>query len=248
MGTSKSYSASVKGQPQWGDLSREVTTNCTTAKIPTDNLRKIAGKFVRVVGGSKRAGRGNSRIAGRSGIRNAKNIGRFLGSFSSNGGKLSQALNSIGLPDLSTKSAEDIINHLIEYCSGPASTIDDSAAKEATRKLLEELAAGAETIDDLEASLKSTLDNESLEEVVISYFSYYILEHLSIMFYEKLVEDKGKTECSSLFKQIKDFINSSLAEMNKTNPLDKINWGGDDGDKVIKNIQEDVLKVFEDEN
>ena len=113
---------------------------------------------------------------------------------------------------------------------------------------MEELAAGAETIDDLEASLKSTLDNESLEEVVISYFSYYILEHLSIMFYEKLVEDKGKTECSSLFKQIKDFINSSLAEMNKTNPLDKINWGGDDGDKVIKNIQEDVLKVFEDEN
>ena len=92
MGTSKSYSASVKGQPQWGELSSEVTRNCTTAKIPTDNLRNITGKFVRVVGGSKRAGRGNSRIAGRSGIRNAKNIGRFLGSFSSNGGNLSEVL------------------------------------------------------------------------------------------------------------------------------------------------------------
>ena len=187
MGTSKSYSASVKGQPQWGELSSEVTRNCTTAKIPTDNLRNIAGKLVRVVGGSKRAGRGNSRIAGRSGIRNAKNIGRFLGSFSSNG----------GLTDLKSKSAEDIINHLIEYCSGPASTIDDSAAKEATRKLLEELAAGAETAEDLEISLKTTLDSESLEEVIIKYFSYYILEHLSIMFYEKLVESKGKTECSN---------------------------------------------------
>jgi hypothetical protein len=248
MGTSKSYSASVKGQPQWGELSSEVTRNCTTAKIPTDNLRNITGKFVRVVGGSKRAGRGNSRIAGRSGIRNAKNIGRFLGSFSSNGGNLSEALKSIGLTDLKSKSAEDIINHLIEYCSGPASTIDDSAAKEATRRLLEELAAGTETAEDLETSLKSTLDSESLEEVIIKYFSYYVLEHLSIMFYEKLVESKGKTECSSLFKQIKDFINSSLAEMNKTNSLDKIDWGGDDGDGVIKNIQEDVLKVFEDEN
>ena len=100
----------------------------------------------------------------------------------------------------------------------------------------------------LETSLKSTLDSESLEEVIIKYFSYYVLEHLSIMFYEKLVESKGKTECSSLFKQIKDFLNSSLAEMNKTNSLDKIDWGGDDGDRVIKNIQEDVLKVFEDEN
>ena len=36
--------------------------------------------------------------------------------------------------------------------------------------------------------------------------------------------------------------------MNKTNSLDKIDWGGDDGDRLIKNIQEDVLKVFEDEN
>ena len=248
MGTSKSYSASVKGQPQWGELSGEVTRNCTTAKIPSNNLRKIAGKFVRVIGGSNRAGRGNSRIAGRSGIRNAKKIGSFLGSFSSNGGNLSKALSSIGLGDFKNKSAEDIINHLIEYCSGPASTIDDSAAKEATRKLLEDLTTGAETIEDLEESLKSTLDSESLEEIVIGYFSYYILEHLSIMFYEKLVEGKGKTECSSLFKQIKDFINSSLAEMNKTNPLDNIDWGGDDAEKIIKNIQEDVLKVFEDEN
>lgn len=248
MGTSKSYSASVTGQPQWGELSSEVTRSCTAAPVPPANLKRIAAKLVKVVGGSKRAGRGNSRIAGRGGIRNAKNLGSFFGGFTSSGGNLVETLESLGITDLRNKSAEDIINHLIEYCSGPSSTIDDSAAKEATRKLLEDLADGAETVEDLEISLNSALDKESLEEMIVNYFSYYILEHLSIMFYEKLVQKKGKTECANLFKHIKDFINSSLVEMNKTNPLDKIDWGSNDGDRVIKNIQEDVLKVFEDEN
>ncbi|WP_394970957.1 hypothetical protein [uncultured Croceitalea sp.] len=248
MGTSKSYKATVTGQPQWGNLSSSVTKSCVGTTVPDNNLKNILSKFTNVIGGSKKAGRANSKIAGRGGIRTAQKMGGFLGGFSASGGNLKQTLESLGLNNLVGKSAEDIINNLIEYCSGTSSTIDDRAAKEAIRKLMEEMTSGAETFEELENKLKASLDKESLQEIIIKYFGYYILEHLSVMFYEKLVREKGKTECSNLFKQIKDFIKSRLKEMNKTNPLKDMDWGSNDAVRIIKNILEDVLKVFEDEN
>ncbi|KYG83938.1 MULTISPECIES: hypothetical protein [Roseivirga] len=248
MGTSKSYRARVKGQPQWGDLSSSVTRSCTTGEIAERNIGSILSKFVNVVGGASNAGRGKSKIAGQGGARSAQKLGSFLGGFSSSGGDLTQALADTGLTDLTGKSAEDIINHLIDYCSGSARSIDDKAAKEATRKLLEKIAEDAKTPDELEEALKATLEESSLEEVVIDYFGHYVFEHLSVMFYEKLVEEKGKAECSNLFGQIKKFIDNRLTKMNKTNPLNKVDWGSSDGERIIFNIQEDVLKVFGDDD
>lgn len=245
MGTSKSYSAYIKGQPQWGSLSGTVTGNCNGGIISKTNLGKILSKYVTVIGGASKAGRGQSRIAGKSGIRTAIKLSHFLDTFNSSGGDLKFALGETKIIDLSNKSISDIVDHLIEYLSGPASTIDDKAAKEASRKLLEELTLGAGTVDDLQVILKETLDKESLEEIMIKYFGYYILEHLSIMFYEKLLSEKGKSNCNDLFRQIKEFIVERLKEMNRNNPLKGLDWGGNDAERIIKNIQQDVLTVFE---
>lgn len=245
MGTSKSYKATVSGQPQWGDLSESITRNCNAGIISIDKRGTIIGNFIRVIGGASSAGRGGSKIFGQSGIKTAKNLGSFLGGFVSSNGNLQDALAQTGLIDLTGKTVEDIINHLIEYCSGPASSIDDRAAKEASRKLLEELASNASTIEELEEKLKDRMDQESIEEIAIKYFGYYIIEHLSVMFYEKLVREKGKSECSNLFSQIEEFIIDRLTGMNKTNPLNEIDWGSDNADRIIKNIQQDVLTVFE---
>ena len=64
MGTSKSYTASIQGQPQWGELSGGVTRSCNGAIVSNNNLVTILSNYVSVIGGAKRAGRGNSRIAG----------------------------------------------------------------------------------------------------------------------------------------------------------------------------------------
>lgn len=245
MGTSKSYSASIKGQPQWGNLSGAVTTSCDGSKASTSQLGNILSRYTSVIGGSNRAGRGNSRIAGRGGIRTAKNFGAIVGAFVGNGGDLIRALESVGLKDLEGRSLSEVIDAILEYCTGPASTLDDVAAKAATQKLLEELLNNAETISELESNLKETLRNETLEEVIERYFGYCIYEHLSIMFYEKLIVDKGKGQCENLFRQIRDYILEKLKNINKTNPLKDIDWKSADADRLIKNIQEDVLKVFE---
>jgi len=245
MGTSKSYSASIKGQPQWGNLSGAVTNNCDGGKITTSNLGNILSRYVSVIGGSGRVGRGSSKIAGRAGIRTARNIGAFLGEFSASGGNIQFALEQVGLTGLEGLSLNEVIDRLLEHCSGPSSTLDDVAAKAASQKILEELASDAGTIEEWQQQLTETLDNETLEDIIERYFGYYIFEHLSIMFYEKLIVDKGKTDCDNLFRQIKDYVFEKIKNMNKTNSLNNINWAGEDADRLIKNIQEDVLKIFE---
>lgn len=245
MGTSKSYSASLTGQPQWGKLSRIVTTTCGSGTAPTSNLGKIVGRYVNVIGGASRAGSGHSKIGGRASLRTALKLGGFINSFKTSGGNLELALQQTGLTDLSTKSVSDIINHLIEYCSGPASTIDDSAAKEASSILLEELIANAQSLEEMQERLQANLNKYSLEEIMIKYFSNYIHEHLSRMFYEKLIKEKGKTSCNNLFRNIKEFIIVRMGQMNKNNPLNNIDWGGGQGARIIARIQQDVLTVFE---
>jgi hypothetical protein len=246
MGTSKAYSASIKGQPQWGNLSGAVTASCDGGVVATSSLGNILSRYVAVIGGANRAGRGGSKIGGRAGIRTAKKLGSFLGAFNSSGGNIREALRKIGLPDLDNLPLNEVIDRLLEHCTGPSSTLDDVAAKAASQKILEELAADAETMEEWQQYLQDALDKEGLENVIERYFGYYIFEHLSIMFYEKLVVEKGKVDCDGLFKQIKDYVFEKIKNMNTTNPLRDLDWSGQDADRLIKNIQEDVLKVFED--
>ena len=215
MGTSKSFSDVVTRLPNWPAFSGTVTRSCDGSHISEPALRKIMNGYVTAVGGAKKAGRGGSGVAGRSGIKTAKKLGGFLGGFISSGGNLREALKSTGLTDLADKTVSDVINHLIEYCSGPAATIDNNAAKEASRLLLEEIASSASTIEEMQESLKELFQKTSLEDLIIKYFGYYILEHLSSWFYEKLVKQKGKTNCGNLFSQIKDFILAKLKGITK---------------------------------
>lgn len=245
MGTSKSYSASIKGQPQWGNLSSAVTSNCGNGAVSNANLRNITSRYVGVIGGASSAGRGGSKIGGRAGIRTAKKLGKFFGAFLNTNANLDTTFAQIGLGSVSGKPLDDVINELLEYCSGPSSNLDDVAAKSAAQRILEEFAVGLGTIEEFQTKLTEILSEESLQDIMIRYFGYYIFEHLSIMFYEKLVSEKGKSDCDNLFKQIKEYIFERMKTLNKTNPLSSIDWNGQDADRLVKNIQEDVLKIFE---
>lgn len=246
MGTSKSFSSINHSMiPNWGSLSSEMTSNCDSSTVSNDNLREILRNYVSALGGASQAGRGGSKIGGKSSIRIAKKIGIVFSIFANSGYDIRKTLNAIGLTDLETKSVGDIINHLIEYCSGVASTIDDNAAKEASRLLFEDLIADAKDIDDVEFLLSQNFKTDSLEEIIIKYFGIYINELLSKWFYEKLIMNKKERDCANLFRQIKDFIFETVSSLQKSNPLQNIDWSSDHADRLIKNIQQDVLTVFE---
>jgi hypothetical protein len=249
MGTSKSYSDNSvkKGKliPNWGNLSSSLTSNCDSSTLPPHKLKSIMGNFVSTLGSASIGGRGGSRVGGRSSIKTAKRIGGVFSRFISSGNNIRETLESTGLSDIDNKTVSDIINHLIEYCSGSAATIDDIAAKEATRLLLEELIGNAENIEDVEDLLQSTFDDNTLEDIIVSYFAYYINELLSKWFYEHLIKNKNENDCNNLFNQIKNYIVERVSEMHRNNPLQNVDWGSEEADRLIKNIQQDVLTIFE---
>lgn len=246
MGTSKSFSDTKHPMiPNWGALSSSLTSNCDSTVLTPQKLQNIMGNFVSTLGGASKGGRGGSKVGGRSSIGTAKKIGKVFSQFISSGNNIRETLASIGLTNIETKTVGDVINHLIEYCSGSATSIDDNAAKEATRLLLEELMGQAESIDEIQTLLEETFTTNSLEDVIIKYFGYYINELLSKWFYEKLIKDKNESDCNNLFNQIKNFIVQRVDDMHKNNPLQNIDWSSDEADRLIKNIQQDVLTVFE---
>ena len=245
MGTSKSFSDIQKSMPNWPTFSSTVTRSCDGSIATPAALGNILGGYVTAVGGSGNSGRGKSRVSGRAGNKTAKKIARFFGEFISSGGDLVSALEKTGLEDVGNKTVSEIINHLIEYCSGPSSTIDKNAAKAASRQLLEEIAGSAKSNDELQELLKERFKNSDLEDLLIRYFGYYVLEHLASWFYEKLVKEKGKNSCGNLFRQIREFIWAKLKSIHKKNPLEKVKWGTKASETIIQNIQVDVLTVFE---
>jgi len=246
MGTSKSFS-DVKHSmvPNWGNLSSALTSNCDSSTLPALKLKSIMGNFVSTLGSASVGGRGGSRVGGRSSIRTAKKIGGVFSKFISSGNNIRETLASIGLSDIDNKTVNDVINHLIEYCSGSATSIDDIAAKEATRLLLEELIGQAESIEEVENLLQSTFNDNSLEDIIIKYFAYYINELLSKWFYENLIKNKNESDCNNLFIQIKNYIVEKVTDMHRNNPLQNVDWSSNEADRLIKNIQQDILTIFE---
>jgi hypothetical protein len=245
MGTSKSFSDTKQSMiPNWGSLSSSLTRNCDSTTLQPAKLNNILRQFVIALGGASIGGRGGSKVGGRSSVKTAKKIGKLFSQYSISG-NIRETLISTGLTNIENKTVSEIINHLIEYCSGSATSIDDNAAKEATRLLLEELISEANSIDEIETLLNSVFETSTLEDVIAKYFSYYINELLSKWFYEKLIKNKNEADCNNLFSQIRRFIEQRVVDMHKRNPLQNIDWGSEEADRLIKNIQQDVLTVFE---
>lgn len=242
MGTSKSYGG-IKGNPNWSKLSSSVTYACDTGKISTANFDSITSKFAALLGGSAYGGRGRSGIGGKAGLKTARKLGGFLNDVKSQGFR--SALSNTGFDISETTKASDTINYLLEYCAGVASTLDETAAKEAERQLLEEIGGDAKTFQELEKNFEEKIEEYGIEELVIKYYAYYIYEHLSIDFYEKLIEEKGKQATANFYTQLKNFLVEKVKNVSLKRNLSKIDWAGEEGDKLVKNIFEDTLKAFE---
>lgn len=242
MGTSKSYDG-IKGNPNWSNLSRSITSACDSGRISSSNLNNIAKNFTSLIGGSNYGGRGKSKIGGRAGIKTAKKLISFLNDVKSRG--FENALSGIGFDYSEITRPNDAVNYLLEYCAGVASSLDETAAKEAERQLLEEIGGDAATFQELGTKFEEKIEEFGLEELLIKYYAYYIYEHLSIDFYEKLVIEKGQDNTNNLYIQLKNYLVEKVKNVSLNRDLSKIEWSGEEGDTLVKNIFEDTLKAFE---
>ena len=248
MGTSSSYKSSIKNRPEWGKLSGSMKRNCSGENVPDKGMKNIMSNYSAAVRSANQS-RGGGRNIGRSAIKAAQGLAGFFNSVSGagEGRGLEDVLNEYGLQDLSNKTVTEVVNFLLEHINGPSSTKDDTAAKEASKKILEDFVDQAKTVDELENNLKEKLDEDTLEEILLNYYVHYIHEDLSRMFYEELVKEKGKKNCNGLFKDIKNYIRSRLTRLNNDGKLSRINFNSSKWKSLVKDMYDKVIKVFGDE-
>lgn len=242
MGTSKSYGG-MKGKPNWSPLSSSVTRACDTGTISSNALSNVASNFVKLLDGSNSGGRGHSGVGGKAGIKTAQKLGNFLSSVRSSG--FNNALVNTGF-DINDKNANDVINFLLEYCAGVVSTIDEVAAKTAEKNLLEEIGSDAKTTEELGKNFEDKINEYGVEELIIRFYTNYLYVHLSIDFYEKLIEDKGKLATDNFYTQLKNFLFEKVKNVSRQRDISKVDWAAKDGEDLVKNIFVETLNEFED--
>jgi hypothetical protein len=256
MGTSKGYKMPSGGE--WGPLKREATDFAQNIGIKPVAPQSLLSHYVRVRssgsgessgGGQKSSGStgsgggGGGRVgAWRAGTGTAQRLGGFLSRVGEVG--LAEALRENGLGDLVGRPASEISGALLEEFAGPASTLDQAAAREALVELNDELLAEAKTFDDVEVALGKMLDQGGIFEVLLRFFGHYLYSCFCRDFYERLLKKVGASQAGQSLKSIKDCIQSAIkAKLSGRDPR-TFNWRGTDGKKLSEQVLAEVLDIY----
>lgn len=275
MGTTQRIVPGVTGEPNWGDLSRSITSIAKTVEkeadidedveetpeeikkkekkhktliIRRDNHIKSAIKnLILTGGGPTKISSGKSKSIGRAGRRSARGIAGFFYGVSQNG--LQSELHNIGFGSLAGKSVQDIIDFLLVYTSNSNTGMDEMAASKASCEVFEEIALQTgNDIDKFEKLLEESVDGNGLEFILCRFWGLYIFEHLSQRFEEKIEQQKGTEISKETFKIIKDDIIGRIEVLNKNRSVKKIDWSGDEGSTEIDRIFESIINIICDED
>ena len=241
MGTSQSVNPSVKNNPNWGDLSRAISTASRSANISDSQLHGIMRHFVNAVGGSG-AGHGRSSTFGRAGISRAQRFMAFVSNVQTSG--FDEALKEIGVENVENLSVNEFINYLLAYCSDGNSNLDETAANSAMDELLKHILDSTDSIESIESIFQqASLDTQ--QEWLCFFFASYIMEFSSELFSTRIFENDG--DRVKTFQEIRNYIRRSLEEFNVGRGLQRVDWNSEQGAIIIKNLQTEILEIWSQE-
>lgn len=238
MGTSQSINPSVKNNPNWGDLSTAITSASKSDVISVSQKHNIMHHFVKAIGGSS-AGRGRSSTFGRAGINRAQRFMSFVSDVQRGG--FNEALRSIGIVDAAQLSVNDFINYLLAHCSEGNSNLDETAANSAIDELLKYLLNSTDSLEGIESVFQQA-DINTQHEWLCYFFASYIMEFSNELFSTRIFENDG--DPVRTFQEVRSYIQSSLAELNVGRGLQNVDWHGNQGTTIIKNLQTEILQIW----
>ncbi|AXP82145.1 hypothetical protein CJ739_3083 [Mariniflexile rhizosphaerae] len=272
MGTTQRMTPGVRGETNWGDLSRSIThisktvekekeldnNENTTSQDEAKQFKRIFDRrlahlkaafnnLVKTGGGRSKISSGKSSSIGKAGRKSAGKITSFFTGVASKG--LQQALDDIGFGSLQGKSFQEVLDYLLVFCSDSNEGMDETAANNASCEIMKELAILAgNDLDKFELLVKGYVEGTGFAELLCKFWGLYIFEHLSQRFEEKVKQQKGAEIGKETFKIIKADILGQVKVLNTQRPVSKIDWKGNDGQKEIENIFDSVIKIICDEN
>lgn len=275
MGTTQRISPGVTNKPNWGSLNAAVTKIAKTVekeaemdkedKNSPEEEKKIEKEYKKIIarrhnhikstfrnliktgGGAKAISKGKSSSIGKAGLKSSGKLVHFFSNVGSLG--LQSALNEIGFGKLDGKSVEDVIDFLVIYCSDSATGMDETAANKASSEVLNQIAIESDNdIDKFELLMKEYFDGNGLSNLLCSFWGYYIFEHLSQRFQEKITQQRGELISCETFKIIKADILGRVKVLNESRPVSKVDWKGNEGQIEIESIFESIINILCDEN
>jgi hypothetical protein len=242
MGTSAPYDAPSSWSDLKGDITRAARAEIVTGPRAKSLIRSLIahnGGRNEMATGSRRGPTGSAGSAAP-----ARDVASRLGAFVADvrAAGLAAAVANLGLGDLSGKPVSEILLGLLDRIGGNSSTIDDADARQALSDLQEELFAEATDAEELEAILLDPAQN--LESLLERFFGYYIFEQFSRVCFERLVQRVGDLKATSFLNQIREFIQSALANRATEKNLSSLDWAGPEGAAIVSQILDQTLAVF----
>jgi hypothetical protein len=247
MGTSKGYTMPSGGN--WTDLKREATKFAQSG--PASDASMLLQHFIHANGGaagwaSGKGGGGNR--AGKTAIIGgaARQAGRKLGGFLARVGSsgLATALEDIGLSKLVGHTASEISMALLDVLAGPASTLDNAAARLALAALMKELLRADKPFAAVEKAFYQALDKLGVARILTRFFGLYLYECFCRNFYEVWARKVGERKANSQLKSVKSCIDSSLRAKIGTRDPTLIRWDGPEGRRMTQSILQETLEIF----
>jgi len=250
MGTSTGYKMPKGGA--WTPLKREGNRFLKQGPDGSVNPGQLLNSYVGAIGGpagiARSAGGGGGGGGGgqprgaSAATRVARNVGGFISRVDEVG--VDTALREIGLGHLVGASAGEIGSALLDVLCGPASTIDDDAARGALAKLNEEMLNEAQTAEDVERALTTTLDAVGLAGLLTQFFAHYIYERFCRDFYEAWRRLAGAAEVNAALESVRTYISSLLETRFSQRDVSGIRWQGPEGEQLVLGVLGDTCEVF----
>ena len=265
MGTTQRIIPGVTGEPNWGDVSRGITSVSGTvgkqeqeAEKQKPNAKRqqqlearrrkqvdhAVERLLRAAGGRSVVKLGRSASVSRAGTLVARRLATLFSTVSTGG--LASALSTTASPlsNLVGLRVDQIIQRVIVLCSDTSTGMDETAAMAACNHVMQQLAEQAQTPELLEAAIQEVVTENRVDFLLCEYFGYYIFEHLSQRFQEKITQARGQALSAATFNEIKLDIIGRIHVMAATRPITRINWQGVQGNQIIEDIFDSVMAIF----
>lgn len=259
MGTTQRIIPGVTGEPNWPNVSKSVTSIAKTVQKEQQTLDpkeqqklekrrgnhsyRLVSNLIKAGGGRSNVSRGGSSSVGRAGLRASRKLASFFTNVSSVG--FQEALRRIGLADLTGKTIQDIVDYLIVYCSDTSTGMDETAASAACNHLFSQIGLEAETPEAYQQRLSELLQGNGLTELLCQFFGYYLFEHLSQRFDEKISQMLGEAVSEQTFEDIKNDIIGRITLLNLDIPVQGIDWQGEQGQQIAEQIFDEILHIYQ---
>lgn len=199
--------------------------------------------LIRTGGGRKAVSTGKSTSLGRAGLRTSVRISTFVTTVYNKG--LENALRSLGLDNVKGKSLEEVVDYLLTYFSDSSAGMDEVAANMASCQLMEMIAGEAKSLAEMEANVKTLIEDNKLTDMLCVYYGLYLFEHLAQRFQEKISQIKGEELSREIFNMIKEDIIGQVKILHEDKAITRVNWKGEEGSDIQEKIFDSIIQLFE---